>query len=141
MNRAAALTLFGRTIRVGIVGVLAIVMLLLPVSLAWCCTGTSMPAATDCGATQRQDSSASCLGMAAALGADTVPVDARQALIQPLKSADRLSALGGDGHLAGSPSAGLLPVSAHAIRFLDAVFPPPVSSRRPLYLQTARLRL
>ncbi|MDP3294226.1 MAG: hypothetical protein Q8M37_05740 [Nevskia sp.] len=117
-------------------------MLLLPVSLAWCCTGSAMPMATDCGAPQRQDAPASCLGMAAEFGRDSVPVDAGQALIRPLKSTDRLPALDdGDQHLAGRPSATVLPVSAHAIRFLTAAIPPPVPFHRPLYLQTARLRL
>lgn len=141
MNPAVAMTMFGRTIRTGIVSLLTVVMLLLPVSLAWCCTGSSMPASTDCKASLRQDAPASCLGMAAEFGRDSIPANVRQALIRPLKSADRVPAFDGDQPLAGRPSATVLPVSAHAIRFLTAAIPPPVSLHRPLYLQTARLRL
>ncbi|WP_293394432.1 hypothetical protein [Nevskia sp.] len=141
MNPAVAMTMFGRTIRTGIVSLLTVVMLLLPVSLAWCCTGGSMPASTDCEASPRQDAPASCLGMAAEFGRVSVPADARQVLIRPLKSADRLPEFDGDTHLAARPSAATWPVPPQAIRFLTAAIPPPVSLHRPLYLQTARLRL
>ncbi len=141
MNSAVAMRLFGRTVRIGIASPLTVVMLLLPVSLAWCCTDSSMPVATDCGAAQHPDASASCLGMAAEFGRDGIPADTRQALIRPPKSAERLSVLDGDQYFAPLPSATVLPAPAHAIRFLTAAIPPPVPLHRPLYLQTARLRL
>ncbi|WP_273457463.1 hypothetical protein [Nevskia ramosa] len=141
MSPAVAMTIFGRTVRIGIVSLLTVVMLLLPVSLAWCCTGSSMPVATDCGAAQHPDASASCLGMAAEFGRDGIPADTRQALVRPLKSAEHFPVLDGDQHLAPRPSATVLPAPAHAIRFLTAAIPPPVPFHRPLYLQTARLRL
>lgn len=141
MNPAVVMTMFGRTIRTGIVSLLTVVMLLLPVSLAWCCTGNSMSAVIDCEAPLRQDASTRCFGMAAEFSRDSIPANARQALIRPLKSADRVPAFDGDQPLAGRPSAPVLPVSARAIRFLTAAIPPPVSLYRPLYLQTARLRL
>ncbi|MDP3293478.1 MAG: hypothetical protein Q8M37_01915 [Nevskia sp.] len=141
MNPAFAMTMLGRTIRTGIVGLLTLVLLLLPVSLAWCCSGSAMPASTDCGALPHQDAPASCLGMAAEFGRVSVPADTRQVLIRPLKTDDRHPEFDGDQHLAGRPSAAVLPASAHAIRFLTAAIPPLVSFCRPLYLRTARLRL
>lgn len=142
MNFAVAMTIFGRTVRISIVSALTVVMLLLPVSLAWCCTGGSMPAAADCdGASPCRDERANCLGMAAGFDRDGIPANARQALVRPLKSADRFSGFDGDRDIAGWPSATVPPVSAHGGRFLTTQIPPPVSFHRPLYLQTARLRL
>lgn len=142
MNPAVAMTIFGRTVRISIVSALTVVMLLLPVSLAWCCTGSSMPATADCGeASPCQDEQASCLGMAAGFDRNGIPANARQALLRPLKSADRFSGFDGDRHLAVWPSATVPPVCAHAKRVLTTAISPPVSFHRPLYLQTARLRL
>jgi len=141
MNPAFTMTMLGRTIRTGIVALLTLVLLVLPVSLAWCCTGSFMPAPTECGASPHKDAPASCLGMAAEFGRVSVPADARQVLTRPLKSDDRHPEFDGDQHLAGWPSAMVLPASAHAIRFLTAAIPPLVSFCRPLYLRTARLRL
>lgn len=141
MNPAFAMTMLGRTIRTGIVGLLSVVLSLLPVSLAWCCSGSAMPAATDCGASPNQDAPATCLGMAAGFGRVSIPADARQVLIRALKTDDRHPEFDGDQHLAGRPSATELPASAYAIRFLTAAIPLLVSFYRPLYLRTARLRL
>jgi len=141
MNPAFAMTILGRTIRTGIVGLLTLVLMLLPISLAWCCSASAMPASADCGASPHQNASASCVGMAAEFGRVSIPADARQVLIRPTKSVDRHPEVGGDQHLAGRPSATVLPASAHAIRFLTAAIPPLVSFYHPLYLRTARLRL
>ncbi|WP_295678764.1 hypothetical protein [uncultured Nevskia sp.] len=141
MSSALAMTMFGRTVRISIVSLLTAVMLLLPVSLAWCCMGSSMPAGADCAAAQHPDAPATCLSMAAEFGKNGIVADTRHALIRPQKSARRFPALDGDQHPAPRPSATVLPVSAHVTRFLTAAIPPPVPFHRPLYLQTARLRL